>query len=358
MTEDRHFLILVINVGSTSTKAALYRDMTPLVEETMTCGPVKTDEEADPVSQRPLREREIHRFIGRNGINLHEVDIIISRGGLLRPCPSGCYEITPAMCDELLRGRHGKHVSALGPVMALSLAREHDLRAVIIDPPSTDEFQPEARISGDPLIERQSAFHALNQKAAARRAARLMNTDYESVNLIVAHMGGGITVGAHRRGRVVDSTHGLSEGPFTPERTGSLPTLDLLSVLSSGRSVKDVQKRLVGGGGLIAYLGTNRAEEVERMIEEGNDRARLVYRAMAYQIAKDIGAMSTVLEGSVDAVVLTGGLARSRMLTGWIEERTGFIAPHIVLPGEDEMDAMAEGALRVLRGEETVIPWE
>jgi butyrate kinase len=283
-----------------------------------------------------------------------KVDLVISRGGLGRPGPAGAYAIDPTMCDDLMEGRYGKHPSALGPSMALGLARNYRMPAVVIDPPSTDEFHPLARVSGLPEIERKSAFHALNQKAAARKAARRMDRRYEEVNLVVAHLGGGITIGAHEKGVVIDCTHGLNEGPFTPERAGALPTQDLLDLAQSGSlSPKDLSKRLVGQGGLAAYLGTTNAVEVEEAIRKGDARAELIFEAMAYQIAKDIGAMAAVLAGNVDGVVLTGGIAHSALLTGWVRQRTEFIAPVFVFPGEDEMEAMAEGALRILRGEET-----
>ena len=237
--------------------------------------------------------------------------------------------------------------------MALALARQYRMPAVVIDPPSTDEFQPLARVSGMPEIERKSAFHALNQKAAARKAAGQLKKRYEEINLVVAHLGGGITVGAHLRGQVIDCTHGLNEGPFSPERAGSLPTQDLLDLAQSGRvSPKDLARKLVGQGGLAAYLGTTNAVEVEAAVKKGDAKAELIYRAMAYQIAKDIGAMAAVLWGDIDGVVLTGGLAHSEMLTGWVRQQTKFIAPVFIFPGEDEMEAMAEGALRIFRGEE------
>lgn len=227
--------------------------------------------------------------------------------------------------------------------------------AIVIDPPSTDEFQPLARFSGFPEIERKSAFHALNQKMAARRLAGELGKKYEDMNLVVAHLGGGITVGAHRKGRVVDSTDGLREGPFTPERAGSLPTTDLVEMAFSGDfDKKQILSRLVGRGGLFAYLGTNDVEKVQEMIRSGDEKAKLVYEAMVYQVAKEIGAMSVVLKGEIDGIILTGGLANSTMMTGMIREWVGFIAPVFIYPGEDEISALAEGGLRVLRKEEVL----
>jgi butyrate kinase len=352
MEKTRH--ILAINVGSTSTKVAFYRDSERLVQESIPYSAADLSRYEGLGEQLHLREEGLRKFIEKNAIDMSKVDLVISRGGLGKPGPAGACAIDQAMCDDLMEGKYGKHPSALGPSMALGLARQYRMPAVVIDPPSTDEFQPLARVSGLPEIERKSAFHALNQKAAARKAARQMSRRYEDVNLVVAHLGGGITIGAHYRGLVIDCTHGLNEGPFTPERAGALPTQDLLELAQSGRlSSKDLARKLVGQGGLAAYLGTTNAVEVEEAIRKGDAKAELIFQAMAYQIAKDIGAMATVLAGKVDGVVLTGGLAHSEMLTGWVRQRTAFIAPVFVFPGEDEMEAMAAGALRILRGEET-----
>ena len=351
--------ILAINVGSTSTKVAFYRDSERLVQETITYNSSDLARYADLKDQLPLREGDLRKFIEKNAIDMSKVALVISRGGLGRPAPAGAYTIDERMCDDLIQGRYGKHPSALGPSMALGLARRYRMPAVVIDPPSTDEFQPLARVSGLPEIERKSAFHALNQKAAARKAAGQMNKRYEDVNLVVAHLGGGITIGAHEKGRVIDCTHGLNEGPLTPERAGALPTQDLLDLAQSGRvSPKDLSKKLVGQGGLAAYLGTTNAVEVEKAVGKGDAMSELIYRAMAYQIAKDIGAMATVLGGKVDGIVLTGGIAHSEMLTGWVKQRTEFVAPVFIFPGEDEMEAMAEGSMRILRGEEAPRAYE
>ncbi|MBW2600067.1 MAG: butyrate kinase [Deltaproteobacteria bacterium] len=347
--------IFVINMGSTSTKVALFDGATALIQEAITY----TDDELtgykNVIDQLPRRKRDLLDFTTRNDIDPGEVDIIISRGGLGRPGLGGGYEINMKMCDDLLSGKYGVHASSLGPVIALSIAEKTGIQAIVIDPPSTDEFQPLARISGLPEIERRSAFHALNQRAAARRAATELGKNYEDINLIVAHLGGGITIGAHERGRVIDSTHGLEEGPLTPERAGSLPTISLVSLALSGKYTRDeLRKKLTGNGGISAYLGATDAMKVEKRIKKGDKDAEVVYRAMAYQTAKEIGSMSTVLKGRVNGIILTGGLAHSGILTKWIEQRTRFIAPIFVYPGEDEMAAMATGALRVLLGEETV----
>jgi butyrate kinase len=345
--------ILVMNVGSTSTKVACFRGARPVCSGNIAY-PI-----ADPArfpsleEQLLLRERDLMNFLSENHVGMDGLDMVVSRGGLGRPEPAGVYMIDEVMCRDLLSGRYGRHVSALGPVMALEISRRYGVPAVVVDPPSTDEFEPLARISGMPDIERRSSFHALNQKAAARRCAAGLGKRYEEMNVVVAHLGGGITVGAHRKGRVIDCTNGLSEGPLTPERSGALPTVDLVDLaLSGGVDRDEIHRRLIGLGGLAAYLGTSDATRVEDMILHADQRARLVYEAMAYQVAKEIGAMAAVLGGQVDVVIITGALARSSMLVGWIVDRVGFLAPVYTYPGEDEMTALAEGGLRVLRGEE------
>jgi butyrate kinase len=355
MIMDNAPLLLIVNVGSTSTKIALFRGTQSVVQDTITYTAGELSGYTSLSDQLPRRREDLNQFFERNAIPLTDIDLFISRGGLGKPGPAGAYAIDGAMCEDLLTGKYGRHPSALGPATMLDLAGRYGKRAIIVDPPSTDEFDPLARISGMPEIERRSAFHALNQKAAARRAARAIGRAYEHLRFVVAHLGGGITIGAHRNGRVVDCTHGLTEGPLTPERAGALPTQDLIDLTFSGTlDRRQLQLRLVGHGGLAAYLGTTDAKEVEAMILQGDEKAGFIYRAMAYQIAKDIGAMHVALKGPADGIVLTGGLARSEMLTGWIREWIEDMAPVFVYPGEDEMAAMAEGGLRVLSGEEPV----
>ncbi len=338
-------LILVLNVGSTSTKVALYSGDEPLCQEELPfLQPLSLAE------QLPHRRRQVLDFLASKQIKTSQLSIIVSRGGLMKPLPAGIYSINDQMCANLTTGRYGVHPSGLGPVIALEIAGPLGIPAVTVDPPSTDEFHELARISGFPGLERKSAFHALSQKAAARKAAKEKGMPYEDCSFVVAHLGGGITVGAHLRGRVIDSSHGLSEGPFTPERAGSLPTLDLLEQ-SAGIEVLETKGRLVGEGGLVAYLGTKDARQVEKRINAGDKEARLLFAAMAYQVAKEIGAMAAVLRGNLDGIVLTGGLSRSVMLVEWIKERVSFLAQVYVFP-DNEMQALAKGALRVLTGEE------
>jgi butyrate kinase len=345
--------LLVINVGSTSTKVAWFKGRDLIVDETIRYDGETLARFSSINEQLPLREKDILEFLKKNGIGPEEADMVVSRGGLGKPSRAGAYGVDEAMCRDLLEGKFGKHPSALGPAIALDFSRKYGMPAIVVDPPSTDEFHPLARLSGFPDIERKSTFHALNQKAAARRLAEDLGKKYEEINLVVAHLGGGITVGAHQKGMVIDCTHGLEEGPFTPERAGSLPTGVLLDVAFSGKlDRKQLMGRLVGQGGLFAYLGTNDDEKVQDMIRAGDEKAKLVYETMVYQIAKEIGAMSVVLKGHIDGIILTGGLANSEMMTGLIRDWVRFIAPVFIYPGEDEIAALAEGGIRVLQKEE------
>lgn len=344
-------LILVLNVGSTSTKVALYSGSEPKYQDELSfLQPLSLAEQLIP------RRKQVLDFLASKEIKASQLSIIVSRGGLMKPLPAGIYSINGQMCTDLTTGQYGEHPSALGPVIALEIAGPFGIPAVIVDPPSTDEFHELARISGLPGLERKSGFHALSQKAAARKAAKEKGMRYEDCSFVVAHLGGGITVGAHLRGRVVDCSHGMNEGPFTPERAGSLPTLELLEQFA-GIEMQELKHRLVGEGGLMAYLGTKDAREVERRINAGDEEARLLFAAMAYQVAKEIGAMAAVLSGKPDGIVLTGGLSRSVMLVEWIKERVSFLAQVYIFP-ENEMQALAEGALRVLTGEDVPVIYQ
>ena len=346
--------VLTINPGSTSTKVAVFDDETPVFNETLR----HTTEELAPfphiADQYEFRRDVVLGFLQERGIGLDTLDAVVGRGGRLRPIPSGTYRVNERMLADLRQPGEREHASNLGALLAHEIARRSRVPAFIVDPVCVDEFDEIARVSGWPEVERRSLSHALNLKATARRAARDLGKRYEDLNLVVAHIGGGISVTAHRRGRMVDVNQALDgTGPFSPERAGGLPVGDVVRIAYSGQYTLDEMKRKIAGqGGLVAHLGTNSAVEVERRIAKGDAHARLVYEAMAYQIAKEIGGMATVLKGDVDAVVLTGGVARSEMLVGWIRERVAFIAPVLVYPGEDEMLALAQGALRVLRGEE------
>ena len=350
---DEH-LILVINPGSTSTKVAVYRDTEPLFVETLYHDAEELAAFSRIAEQHEMRRSSVAECLRRHAVAPHALDAVVGRGGILRSIPSGTYRVNERMLEELRSPKEREHASNLGAIIADEIAQEAGAPAFIVDPVCVDEFDDIARIAGLPEIERKSLSHALNLKAMARRAAAKLGEPYEEVNLIVVHMGGGISVSPHRRGRMVDVNQALDgTGPFSPERAGGLPVGDVARMCYSGQyTYEQVFRKIAGAGGLVAHLGTNDARKVERRIAEGEDHARLVYEAMAYQIAKEIGAMATVLDGDVNAIVLTGGLAASKMLTGWIRGRVQWIAPIMVYPGQNEMLAMAEGALRVLRGEE------
>jgi len=346
------FNVLAINIGSTTTKVGIHKKNSGLIRYTFS---YESDLENDTRSDPERRKQDIYAFLETFRVNHGSIQLIVSRGGLGKPGPSGVYRINKQMCDDLMSAKYGWHPSALGPVIAYEMAQSWNIDAVVVDPPSTDEFDDRSRFSGHPDIERKSAFHALNQKSAAIKAAKDLGRSYADCNFVVAHMGGGITIGAHRLGRVIDATHGLAEGPFTPERAGTLPTLDLAEFIRQKKlSGKDLQVMLCGGSGLYAYLGTKDATLIEEMIDKGNHAAEQCYQAMAYQIAKEIGAMAAVLKGTVDAVVLTGGLAKSKLFTSWISDMTGFVAQILVYPGEDEIQALIDGGFRVLQAEESV----
>jgi butyrate kinase len=304
--------------------------------------------------QFKYRKEIIIQQLHEADISTEKVRVVMGRGGLLKPIPSGVYEVNEAMIYDLTHSSLGEHASNLGGLIAYDIVKSlPDARAYIVDPIVVDELDDIARISGHPLFERISIFHALNQKAIAREYARAMHKKYENLNLIVVHLGGGITVGAHQKGRVIDVNQGLDgEGPFTPERSGTLPVGELVrTCFSSKYSIKEVQKMIKGEGGLVAYLGTNDARDVEKMIEMGDARAELIYHAMAYQVAKTIGEMYTVLKCDVDAILITGGIAYDKQFVNWIQERVYKLAPIHVYPGEDEMRALAMNGLMVVRGE-------
>lgn len=348
------FLILVINPGSTSTKVAVFRDKEPVFTETLRHNTEELSKYKSIVDQFEFRTQAILNMLKEKGISLSEIDAIVGRGGLLKPIESGTYIVNEKMIEDLKKAERGEHASNLGGIIAYTLAKEHNIEAYIVDPVVVDELENIARITGMPEIEKFSIFHALNQKAIARRLAADLNKKYEEANLIIAHLGGGISIGAHKHGRVVDVNDALNgEGPFSPERAGGLPVLDLVKLCYSGKyTYQEMKKKLIGQGGIVAHLGTNDVREVYKKIEEGDKKAELILDAMAYQTAKEIGAMAVVLKGHVDAIGITGGIAYNEDFVKRISERVKFIAPVYVYPGEDEMLALAQGAYRVLSGEE------
>ena len=354
-------VVLAINPGSTSTKVALFRGPEEAWSDTQRYDADRIREFPSIPAQEKFRLAEIRKALRKRDTEATDFDAVVGRGGLLRPIPGGTYKVSTEMLEDLRSCRFGSHASNLGGPLAKRIADEAGgVPAFIVDPVVVDELIDEVRLSGIPEIERRSVFHALNQKAVARRASSELGKDFDKANLIVAHMGGGISVGAHRGGRVIDVNNALDgEGPFTPERAGSLPAGEMVKfIFSTGIKLEELMKKMVGGGGLVAHLGTNDLREVEEMIAGGDENARLVFEAMAYQVAREICCRAAVLSGEVDAVVLTGGLAFSEAFVGAVSRRVAFIAPILVFPGEDEMRALAEGALRVMSGQETAREYE
>ncbi|NLN30825.1 MAG: butyrate kinase [Bacteroidales bacterium] len=346
-------LILVVNPGSTSTKFALFAEEKLILEKNLTHSSGKINGYRQITDQLDFRKKLILNELEKQNINLADIRIIVGRGGLVRPIESGVYRVNERMVSDLEQGLLGQHASNLGGLIANVLAPVMpNAEAYIVDPVVVDELQPVARISGHPLIPRISIFHALNQKAVARMYAAARKKRYEDMNLIIAHMGGGISVGAHRRGRVVDVNNALDgDGPFAPERSGSLPSGQLAELCFSGQySHSEIRAMIAGKGGMVAYLGTNSFREVCRKAEEGNQEAILLRDAAAYQTAKEIGSAAAVLEGKIDAIILTGGMANQEDHVERIKAMAGFIAPVIVYPGEDELRSLAFNALLALDG--------
>ena len=347
------FRILTINPGSTSTKIAVYDNETEVFEKTLRHSAEEIGQYAKIADQFEFRKNVIEDALKEANIKAEELDAVVGRGGLLRPIKGGTYAVSQNMTHDLMEGPR-EHASNLGGVIAKEIADSVNIPSYIVDPVVVDELSDVARISGMPEIERASIFHALNQKAIARRAAKEMGKAYNETNFIVAHLGGGVSVGAHENGRVVEVANALDgEGPFSPERSGGLPVGDLMKMCFSGKYTMDeIKKKITGKGGLVAYLGTSDGREVEAMIEAGDEKAKLVYEAMAYQVAKEIGSCAAVLKGNVDAILITGGISYSKIFVEMIRERVAFISDVKVYPGEDEMLALAQGGLRVLKGEE------
>lgn len=349
MTEYR---ILAINPGSTSTKIAVYDNEQEVFEATLRHSTEEINQYETIFDQYDFRKNVILSSLDENNINLSKLSAVVGRGGLLKPIAGGTYAVDEKMLEDLKVGVLGEHASNLGGVLAYEIASNLNIPSYIVDPVVVDEMDDVARISGMPELERKSIFHALNQKAVARRLAKDLNREYSDLNLIVAHLGGGISVGAHKAGRVVEVNNALDgDGPFSPERSGGVPIGDLAKLCFSGKYTHaEIKKMIKGNGGLNAYLGTNDGRDVIQMINNGDKKAEIVFKAMAYQVAKYIGSCAAVLHGKVDGIVLTGGLAYGKELTSWIIEAVEFISKVYVYPGEDEMKALSEGGLRVLQG--------
>lgn len=345
--------ILAINPGSTSTKVAVFEGTKNLKQKNLLHSKAEISVFEKVTDQYEFRENAILGWLAEEGIKHDELLAVVGRGGLLRAMPSGTYVITDPMIEDLKIGIQGEHASNLGGIIARAIAESERIPAFIVDPVAVDEFDDIARISGLPELPRKSLVHILNMKAVSRRVAEKLGKELEELNLIVAHLGGGISIGPMEKGRITDVNNANDGGPFSPERAGTVPVGELVKLAYSGKyTYKELKDKLTVHGGLIGYLGTNDAREVEKMILSGDKKAELVFNAMAYQIGKEIGSYAPVLCGRVDRIIITGGLAYSKRLTDQITQMVEFIAPVEVVPGEDEMQSLAEGANRVLNNQE------
>ncbi|MEG2365857.1 MAG: butyrate kinase [Alistipes sp.] len=345
------FKILAINPGSTSTKVALFEDERPLLDLTLRHTPEQIAAYANITDQLPWRREMILTALAEQNFDIHELSAVIGRGGLIKPIPAGVYEVNDAMRHDLMHATM-EHASNLGGLIADEIARMAGVKAYIADPVVVDEMEDVARISGLPECPRRSIFHALNQKATARLHCDKHGIRYEDSNLIVAHMGGGISVSAHCHGRVIDTNNALNgDGPMAPERAGTLPACDVVEMCFSEKyTKKEIMKMLAGKGGLVAHLGMNSVMHIVEKMNEGDEKCRLYLDAMSYSISKEIGAMATVLKGKVDAIILTGGIAYNTPVTEAIQASCTFIAPIAIYPGENELDSLRLNALVVLQG--------
>ncbi|HPF29766.1 MAG TPA: butyrate kinase [Lachnospiraceae bacterium] len=353
------YKMLIINPGSTSTKIGVFEDETLLFEETLRHTTEEIAQYATIFDQKDFRKKIITDFLASKNVAMTEFNVIVGRGGMLKPIPGGTYPVSDALLEDLKIGKQGQHASNLGGILAKELGDAIGVPSFIVDPVVVDELQPVARYSGVPELPRTSVFHALNQKAVAKRYAKEIGKSYNELNLIVVHMGGGVSVGAHKDGKVIDVFNALDgDGAFSPERAGAVPVGSLVKMCFSGNyTEKEVYKKLVGNGGFNAYLNTNDARVVETMVKEGNKEAKLVYEAFIYQVCKNIGSQAAVLDGKVDQIVVTGGIAYSKQVIAEFTRRIGWIAPLTVYPGEDELLALAQGALRVMTGEEKAMEY-
>lgn len=332
----------------------MYSDETPVKVETIRHSAEDLSSFKSTLDQLDYRKKLVLKFLEERSLEVADLTAVVGRGGPFKALESGTYRVNHRMLSDIRSGQvQADHPSNLGALVAHELVKETDVPAFIVDPVSVDEFIPEARVSGLPQIERRSLSHALNQKMVARKAAKKLGKRYEDLNMIIVHLGSGISVTSHLKGRQIDVNNANDMGPFSPQRAGALPVTGLAKLCYSGQySQKEMVQLLTKKGGLLAHLETDSVPEVEKRIDAGDQKAGLIYAAMIYQIAKEIGAMATTLEGKVDAIVLTGGIANSKRLTDAITRKVQFISQVLVFPGEDEMEALTLGALRVISGEE------
>ena len=348
--------LLIINPGSTSTKIGVFQDEKELFQETLRHSSDEIAKYETIFDQMDFRKDIILNILKEKNFDLNSLSAVVGRGGMLKPMASGTYKVNDKMLEDLKIGVQGQHASNLGGRLANKIAEELNIPSFIVDPVVVDELDNVARVSGVPELPRLSKFHALNQKAVAKRYAKENKAKYEDLNLIVVHMGGGVSVGAHKDGKVIDVNNALDgEGPFSPERAGTVPAGQLIRMCYSGEfTEKEIYTKIVGKGGYVAYLNTNDARDVLKLMEAGDKNAELYFNAFIYQVSKSIGEMSAVLKGKVDRIILTGGIAYSEKVEEEIKKRIGWISEITVYPGEDELLALAQGALRVLNGEEEV----
>ncbi|KPU46323.1 butyrate kinase 2 [Oxobacter pfennigii] len=345
--------ILAVNPGSTSTKVALFAGETNIRQKSLNHSPEEIKKFDRISGQFQFRTGMVLNWLREEAIELGSLSAVVGRGGILRPMPGGTYKVTDIMIEDLKSASREEHASNLGAMIAKAIADREGIPSFIVDPVAVDEFEDLARISGMREIPRRSLVHALNVKAVSRRIAKQYNKRLEDINLIVAHLGGGITIAPVRGGKIIDANVANDMGPFSPERAGGVPVGDLIRLIFSGKyNQKEIKKKTVGEAGLVAYLGTNDAREVEDRIRKGDEYAKIIYESMCYQVSKEIGSMAAVLYGKVDAIVVTGGLAYSEYFVNYISKMVKFIAPVEVVAGEDEMLALAQGAARVINGEE------
>ncbi len=355
------YLLLIINPGSTSTKVAIFINDKLIQEQVLKHDVDDLKHFPTIIDQLSFRRDIIIDFLREHRYTVDNIDVFVGRGGLLKALKQGgTYRISENMLEDLRTCKYGSHASNLGALLAHELAKPLNRPAYIVNPVSVDEFDDIARVSGLKGIERTSVFHVLNQKAIARRYARGIGKKYENSTIIVAHLGGGISVGLHHNGRVIDVNNALGgDGPFSPERTGQLPTYPLIELCFSGKYTKEqVKKMLVGNGGLVSYLGTSNGIEIDKRIKAGDKEAEFYFRAMAYNVVKEIGSLFFAASGKVDGIVITGGIAHNEMFIGFLKDYIAPIKPLAVFPGEDEMRALAEGALSVLSQDEKLLAYE
>lgn len=345
---------LIINPGSTSTKIGVFEDETLLFEETLRHSTDEIAKYATIVDQKDFRKEIIMNLLKDKNFDIHSLNMVVGRGGMLKPIPGGTYAVTDDLLEDLKIGKQGQHASNLGGILAREIGDSIGVPSFIVDPVVVDELCPIARYSGVPELPRTSVFHALNQKAVAKRYAKETGKSYDSLNLIVVHMGGGVSVGAHKCGQVIDVFNALDgDGAFSPERAGGAPSGALIKMCFSGKyTEKEVYKKFVGNGGFNAYVGSNDMRDVEKMVNSGDTKAKEVRDAFIMQVTKDIGSMACVLKGKVDQIIVTGGIAYDKAVVAGLKEASEWIAPFTVYPGEDELLALVQGGLRVINKEE------